>query len=704
LAPLKTLTDDAAWQTFVDIADDVHEKKDILKLLAFTGNLPLAVQIIAHLVDYEGGPRVLERWEAEKISMFSSGHDKRSNLEMSIEFSLSSPRIALYPDAHNLLSLLSLLPDGLSETELSQSSLPLQDLPRCRAALLRTSLAYIEHGRLKSLVPIREYMGMIHPPVSAVVHPLSQYFNSLLQLYRRYNGHQLAQVVDQITPNLGNVHSIILWGLNPENSNVRDTLHCAMALVGFQRAANRARSISILQLAPVVNQLGDSHMKALFITELFASLNTDPISNPQELIREAQDHFANINDVSAECESMVHPQVMAYAKSVAFVGKFYFSVGPYFSDHDQNVPKAMEFFQKALALSQLSGDSNQQCVVLNRLAMVNNMVGDYFKAQHYSEQAQTLARQSGNLWQESTATVINAMASAALGHLKRSVNLCHRARECMSLCGLTGGDIDFRILRTEAEVYTLKSEYQEARAIYAHTIRETSQEISPLNYGYALLNIVPVDMAMGSDLQEAEARLDSAKSIFREMKQSHGMTLCDMNLGELKLRQGNTSTAKIILEQCFNLLRGYDIEAMLYCLEQLGDTSRWGPHNLTVMSGWTILFLGHSLVAKNKVAIHQALRCLGDVLLAQGDTPTAISLFNIALEAFTEMDVHLGQANCLIRLGDISHRDGNSQQAVELWNRARPLFELSSQVGCMQQVDERLAAVSKAVSRITILA
>ncbi|KAF7365944.1 ATPase-AAA-core domain-containing protein [Mycena venus] len=676
LAPLKTLTDDATWQTFVDIADDVHEKKDILNLLALTGNLPLAVQIIAHLVDYEGCSQVFERWETEKISMFSTGHDKRSNLEVSIELSLSSPRVALYPDARDLLSLLSLLPDGLSETELSQSSLPLQDLPRCRAALLRTSLAYIEHGRLKALVPIREYMGKIHPPVPAVVHPLGQYFHSLLQLYRRYHGHQLAQVVDQITPNLGNLHSIILWGLNVENPNVRDTLHCAMALVGFQRAANRVRSIPISQLAPVVNQLGDSHMKALFITDLFLSWNTDPISNPQELIREAQDHFASINDVSAEC-------------------KFYYAVGPYFSDHDQNVPKAMEFFHKALALSQLSGDSNQQCIVLNRLAMVNNMIGDHFKARNYSEQAQILARQSGNLWQESTAALINALACSALGHLKKSVNLCHRARECMSLCGLTGGDIDFRILRTEAEVYSLKSEYQEARAIYAHTIRETSQENSPLNYGYALLNIAAIDIVMGSNLQEAEATLDSAKSIFRALKQSHAMTLCDMILGDLKLRQGDMSTAKTILEQCFNLLRGYDIEGMLYCLEQLGDTSRWDTHNLSEMSGWTILFLGQSLKAKNKVAIHQALRCLGDVLLAQGDTLTAISLFNVALEAFTEMDIHLARGNCLIRLGDISHRDGNSQQAVEFWNRARPLFKLSSQAGCIQQIDERLAAVSQ---------
>jgi len=83
------------------------------------------------------------------------------------------------------------------------------------------------------------------------------------------------------------------------------------------------------------------------------------------------------------------------------------------------------------------------------------------------------------------------------------------------------------------------------------------------------------------------------------------------------------------------------------------------------------------------------------VLLAQGDTPAAISLFNTALDAFTEMDVHLAKANCLIRLGDISHRDGDSWQAVEFWNTARPLFNLSSQTGCVQQIDDRLATVAR---------
>ncbi|KAJ6600405.1 P-loop containing nucleoside triphosphate hydrolase protein, partial [Mycena vulgaris] len=224
LSPLDTLTDHAARQTFLDIADDVHEEEDIQKLLSLTGNLPLAVQLIAHLADYEGCSQVLSRWAIEKTSLLSDGYDKRSNLELSIEVSLSSPRMMTYPNAKTLLSLLSLLPDGLSDTELTQSSLPLQDILTCKAALLQTSLAYIDRdSRLKALVPIREYMSTVNPPPPALVHSLRQYFHTLLQLYRKYHGLRLSQVVDRIAPNLGNLQSIIMDGLNLHNPDLRET-------------------------------------------------------------------------------------------------------------------------------------------------------------------------------------------------------------------------------------------------------------------------------------------------------------------------------------------------------------------------------------------------------------------------------------------------------------------------------------------------
>ncbi|KAJ7127853.1 hypothetical protein C8R44DRAFT_733263 [Mycena epipterygia] len=89
---------------------------DVSHLALMANNMPLAMDLIAHLVDHEGCEDILARWETEKISLLSSVHDKRSNLDMSIIISLSSPWLS--SGAKDLLSLLSILPDGLSDGHL----------------------------------------------------------------------------------------------------------------------------------------------------------------------------------------------------------------------------------------------------------------------------------------------------------------------------------------------------------------------------------------------------------------------------------------------------------------------------------------------------------------------------------------------------------------------------------------------------------
>ncbi|KAJ7463280.1 P-loop containing nucleoside triphosphate hydrolase protein, partial [Mycena latifolia] len=215
LQPLKPLSDDAAWQTFVDIAEDFHKTEDIKDLLHLTDNMPLAVDLIAHLVDTEGCSNVLKRWSTEKTSLLSVGQDRRSSLDRSISLSLSSSRMASLPGAKDLLSLLSILPDGLSDVELLQSNLSIRDILRCKATLLATSLAYIdEHERLRSLVPIREYVLQFHPPSVHLIGLLCKHFHFLLELYERYRGQiQIASKMNQIMSNLGNLHQVLQRGL-----------------------------------------------------------------------------------------------------------------------------------------------------------------------------------------------------------------------------------------------------------------------------------------------------------------------------------------------------------------------------------------------------------------------------------------------------------------------------------------------------------
>ncbi|KAJ7872906.1 P-loop containing nucleoside triphosphate hydrolase protein, partial [Mycena leptocephala] len=183
LQPLKPLEQDAARQTFIDIADNTHNPEEVNKVLSLTDNMPLAINLLAHLVDSEGCSNVLSHWEEEKTSLISDGYDKRSNLDLSISLSLSSPRLDSFPHSKDLLSLLSMLPDGLSDTELVQAKLPIDNILGCKAALIRTTLAYSDgNKRLKALVPIREYMQKVEPPGFHLVQPLLKHFKELLEL------------------------------------------------------------------------------------------------------------------------------------------------------------------------------------------------------------------------------------------------------------------------------------------------------------------------------------------------------------------------------------------------------------------------------------------------------------------------------------------------------------------------------------------
>ncbi|KAJ7820032.1 P-loop containing nucleoside triphosphate hydrolase protein [Mycena leptocephala] len=194
LPPLKSLEQDAARQTFIDIADSTHDPKEVDKVLSLTGNLPLAIDLVAHLVDSEGCSHVLSRWEEEKTSLISHGYDRTSNLDLSISLSLSSPR--LNPHSKDLLSLLSMLPDGLSDVELVQSKLPIDNILSCKAALVGTTLAYSdEQKQLKALVPIREYMQKIQPPGDHLIQPLHKHFRNYLS--SSWNTVELNQVSAQ---------------------------------------------------------------------------------------------------------------------------------------------------------------------------------------------------------------------------------------------------------------------------------------------------------------------------------------------------------------------------------------------------------------------------------------------------------------------------------------------------------------------------
>ncbi|KAJ7461947.1 hypothetical protein FB451DRAFT_1267323 [Mycena latifolia] len=201
-----------------------------------------------------------------------------------------------------------------------------------------------------------------------------------------------------------------------------------------------------------------------------------------------------------------------------------------------------------------------------------------------------------------------------------------------------------------------------------------------------------IDVEIGSLRDRVHRNIDTAKQLFNSMEYEIGIVLCDMITAALDMNGGDFLKAKNLFQICLKSMWGKSPEVVSYCLEKLGNASLWHAVD-HASSSWTVTFLVHSLKSKQKLEIHKALQFLGDVYLADGDQQTAISLFDIALEGFTKMDVHRSRAECMLRLGDIAEANEDLSKAGELWTTARPLFERSSQVKQVGHIDERLARV-----------
>lgn len=295
LAPLKPLTLEAARQTFFDIAEDIHDSNEVDRLLSFTDNMPLAIDLMAHLVDYEGCSKVLSRWEVERTSLLSEVYDKRSNLDQSILLSLSSPRITSSPDAQDLLSLLAILPDGILELELLQSKLPIEILLGCKATLLRTSLATIDvQGRLRTLVPIGEYMQRFHPPPDEYVRSLRKHFQELLEVYNVSAGTPSSPgMVSRIISNFSNIENLLRDGLQPGNPNITDTIYCTIFFERFRQTAGRGRTALMDQVPKVLPSPSDPKLEVCLCIQILSSWDTHSIPDSKALIDQALENLHN---------------------------------------------------------------------------------------------------------------------------------------------------------------------------------------------------------------------------------------------------------------------------------------------------------------------------------------------------------------------------------------------------------------------------
>ncbi|KAG6865259.1 hypothetical protein C0991_004075 [Blastosporella zonata] len=236
LPPLQPVTLDAA----VDIFEGISRKGDefAVKLIKAVDCVPLAVTLLANLaaVDGETTDVLWRRWCDESVAMVENGDDRLNNLEISIEISLSSPRIRRDTDALELLSLLSLLPDAISNETIHtlENGIPgITYVKKSLSTLIQNALITKDGlGRIRILSPIRLHMHARHPPSPTSRRFLQDHF---LTLVNDASTIDELPIQSRVRAEYGNIEAIFLDCLEaPLGRNLEDVVE---AILGFCQQA-----------------------------------------------------------------------------------------------------------------------------------------------------------------------------------------------------------------------------------------------------------------------------------------------------------------------------------------------------------------------------------------------------------------------------------------------------------------------------------
>ncbi|KAJ7203224.1 hypothetical protein C8J57DRAFT_1735354 [Mycena rebaudengoi] len=680
LAPLKPLSNVAAQQTFIEVADDGHDDAsiNIKELLELTGNLPLAVSLIASVASAEGCAKALSRWKLESTQMLSDGYDQRSSLDISIMLSYTSSRMT--PGAQELLSILSMLPDGLVDANLVQANLPITDILSCKATLIQTALAFVDqHQHLKVLVPIREHILSIHPPRNTLKLKLREHFHQILDLWNQFKYLNITDILPQISGNLGNFNTVLHDGLQLEGPDIVQNLRSILFLNDFYCRVQNTYSPLLLQLSGQMLHWKDNQIFGEYLISLLETSGYLPDPDFNSDITLGTQHFTSKDPLEQ--------------------GRWYRALGVYFRLVKLDIAGALQYLQTAYSLVESIGYPT--IVGYSALASISGILIDTGKplsALTYAKEAYRYAEHIGDIYGQAWSLHLQGNSHLNLANYWHAQHLLQKSRHILATLGHQQSALNLIILNLQAEIHLVKSEYLESHKLQV-AIASSCQANSKKGI-LANLNMAIIDITTGVDSKIIHQNLDITQSHLKALYGYFGRYLslsADLVTAELWLHDGAIGLANVMFEKCF--VSALDIsqqELVLLCAERLGDLST-GMNDIPTTLQWTGIFLGLTLKCKDKCQTMQAFRCLGQIFSAQGDDETALNLFNVALDGFTFMDVHRWRADCMVQIGDILNNCGEVIKAIELWKTARPLFERSSQMKDVIKIDTKIAEVDSAI-------
>ncbi|KAF7338448.1 hypothetical protein MVEN_02070700 [Mycena venus] len=648
LAPLDGLS---ARKAFLALSDCLEDDPWIDPLLTAIDCVPLAIALMANLAQTDSTETLLARWREEHSSLLHRTPDRRSSLDISIGISLNSPRMKAVPEALTLLSLISLLPDGVDNSELAAIFPSIGKSRRALSALWQTSLAYNDgHNRTRVLSPIRAHMLLYHQSDTAHRVSVMTYYMGLAGLSSDLGGPHGQVIVKRLTPEIGNLHSVVnLTFDSTEEVTMQPLLRGAIAaainLSKFLRYTHLGNPETVRLAAVAASKLGDSVLRADVLYHLaWISLTISmggQGSDPESLCREALTLYEENENVTgrAECTWLLGQIYKATKRGKECKG----------------------LYEQALELAVQSQNKYCQAKCLSNLSEMTFYSGDAKTAEDLSQQALTIFRELESLVNIGM-TLFMLARIAAFNNDRRADALFEEAgvflekagahrQACLAINGK--GDCAF----ARCDFYAAREAY-----IKAINVLEENGSLQSVYGAYAELSLGTA-AAYLYDYLEANRWLGEAwRTMEKTSAVTHGHMHCDIIYGDLAFYETRFEEAVTLYRRA--LLAA---ESLGYPEEEALCRVKLGTLELARARPW--MGVRHLIVASatqrrisDVKGLSQTLVRLGECFMADDDTATALLFFRTAYPVCRGIHALRNVAGCLVGLGTVC---GNREQVVE---------------------------------------
>ena len=434
------LTLEESRKLFCSIAYNVDQNDpDLLALLQEMEGVALAVKLLAKQAEGVDLEITLQRWREERMAMLQTGCDQDSNLAVSIEVSLKSPRLS--KEALRFLSVLALLPAGLTEKHRGAI------FPWSAAALAllqKAALIEREGQRWRLLVVIREQVRTTRPPQEEDKKKLLEFYFSLAQRLGpqvgKANGRE---AFNQLFEEIDNIERLLLMALEVKDTEV--AIAAALQVSDFVRFSGRSSAQPLEKAREVARSQGDRVKEAWCLLALsrLHLLRRPQYNRARQLLEEALGLFQQAGDPKGEAEclrELGHTAANEYELEKV----------------EGKLEQAEGYFRRALTMQEQFDDPIGEAYCLHGLARVALL-------QDKHEEARRLFRKTLQMFREQKDQLGQAYSLRHLGELEEDDSQLRKACELFKKVGelrnLAHG------LRSRSDLARKRGEFEEAESL-----------------------------------------------------------------------------------------------------------------------------------------------------------------------------------------------------------------------------------------------